>query len=187
MQDTQHNCLYGDTCPSKTIGCKGDSMTNVISKVVIPNKEWIIEDHGEKIGSVAKLKKGYEFFRHGKRISFKDLKDLTKEFGNNLFEDKKVPKFEIEPLSHRIYDFPCSSKPYEAVYNVKKKLPLFAKSAKSKSQYCAGYYVIKFRKGWVKSFCPKLITLERYPFHGPFKSEAEMKTMLTTVNKNETT
>ena len=30
---------------------------NFISKVVIPNKEWIIEDHGQKIGSVAKLKK----------------------------------------------------------------------------------------------------------------------------------
>ena len=106
---------------------------NFISKVVIPNKEWIIEDHGQKIGSVAKLKKGYEFFRRGQKINF--------------------------------------------------KVPLFAKSAKSKSQYCAGYYVIKFRKGWVKSFCPKLITLERYPFHGPYKTEIEMKAMLNTVNK----
>lgn len=156
---------------------------NFISKVVIPNKEWIIEDHGQKIGSVAKLKKGYEFFRRGQRINFKDLKELTDEFGVTLVEGKKTPKFEIEPVSYKIYEFPCSSKPYEAVYNVKKKLPLFAKSAKSKSQYCAGYYVIKFRKGWVKSFCPKLITLERYPFHGPYKTEVEMKAMLNTVNK----
>jgi hypothetical protein len=70
------------------------------------------------------------------------------------------------------------------MYNVKKKLPLFAKSDKSKSQYCAGYYVIKFRKGWVKSFCPKLITLERYPFQGPFKTESEMKSTLNIVNKS---
>lgn len=159
---------------------------NVISKVLVPNKEWILADQGQKIGSIAKIKKGYEFFRRGKRISFKDLTDLTKEFGNNLFEEKKTRKFEVEPLVHRIYDFPCGSKPFEAVYNVKKKLPLFAKSAKSKSQYCAGYYVIKFRKGWVKSFCPKLITLERYPFEGPFKTEAEMKSTLNIVNKNET-
>jgi hypothetical protein len=171
MQDIQH---------------KGDTM-NFISKTVIPNKEWIIEGQGAKIGSVAKLKKGYEFFRHGQRLGVKDLKELTKQFGDNLFTEKKIPKFEIEPLTHRIYDFPCSSKPFEAVYNVKKKLPLFAKSAKSKSQYCAGYYVIKFRKGWVKSFCPKLITLERYPFSGPYKTEAEMKTVLNNVNKNETT
>jgi hypothetical protein len=156
---------------------------NFISKVVIPNKEWIIEDHGQKIGSVAKLKKGYEFFRRGQKINFKDLKALTDEFGFTLAEGKKTAKFEIEPVSYKIYEFPCSSKPYEAVYNVKKKLPLFAKSAKSKSQYCAGYYVIKFRKGWVKSFCPKLITLERYPFYGPYKTEIEMKAMLNTVNK----
>jgi hypothetical protein len=156
---------------------------NFISKVVIPNKEWIIEDHGQKIGSVAKLKKGYEFFRKGQKINFKDLKTLTDEFGVTLVEGKKLSKFEIEPVSYKIYEFPCSSKPFEAVYNVKKKLPLFAKSAKSKSQYCAGYYVIKFRKGWVKSFCPKLITLERYPFHGPYKTEIEMKAMLNTVNK----
>jgi hypothetical protein len=156
---------------------------NFISKVVIPNKEWIIEDHGQKIGSVAKLKKGYEFFRRGQRINFKDLKALTDEFGFTLAEGTKTSKFEIEPVSYKIYEFPCSSKPFEAVYNVKKKLPLFAKSAKSKSQYCAGYYVIKFRKGWVKSFCPKLITLERYPFHGPYKTEIEMKAMLNTVNK----
>jgi hypothetical protein len=156
---------------------------NFISKVVIPNKEWIIEDHGQKIGSVAKLKKGYEFFRRGQKINFKDLKTFTEEFGVTLAEGKKTPIFEIEPVSYKIYEFPCSSKPFEAVYNVKKKLPLFAKSAKSKSQYCAGYYVIKFRKGWVKSFCPKLITLERYPFHGPYKTEIEMKAMLNTVNK----
>jgi hypothetical protein len=69
------------------------------------------------------------------------------------------------------------------VYNVRKKLPLFAKSDKSKSQYCAGYYVIKFRKGWVKSLCPKLITLERNNYYGPFKTENEMKIVLNTVNK----
>ena len=156
---------------------------NFISKVVIPNKEWIIEDHGQKIGSVAKLKKGYEFFRRGQKINFKDLKALTDEFGVTLAEGKKPHNFEIEPVSYKIYEFPCSSKPFEAVYNVKKKLPLFAKSAKSKSQYCAGYYVIKFRKGWVKSFCPKMITLERYQFCGPYKTEIEMKAMLNTVNK----
>ena len=132
---------------------------------------------------MAKIKKGYEFFRNGKKINFKNLNELTEEFGVELAQVKKQIKFEIEPVTYKIYEFPCSSKPFEAVYNVKKKLPLFAKSAKSKSQYCAGYYVIKFRKGWVKSFCPKLITLERYPFHGPYKTEIEMKAMLNTVNK----
>ena len=41
---------------------------------------------------------------------------------------------------------------------------LFTKSKKSKSLYCAGYYIIKFDKGWVRSFCPKLVTLESYDY-----------------------
>ena len=44
---------------------------------------------------------------------------------------------------------------------------------------------VQFRKGWVKSFCPKLITLERYPFQGPYKTELEMRTVLNSVSKDQ--
>jgi hypothetical protein len=155
-------------------------MNATISKVLIPNKEWIIEDSGKKIGSIAKNKKGYVFIRKGQSINIKSFKDVVEKL--DTIDTKR--KFELEPLNYTIYNYPCSSKPFEPVYNVKKKLPLYAKSSKSKSQYCAGYYVIQFRKGWVKSFCPKLITLERYPFHGPFKTEYEMKNMLNIINKS---
>lgn len=154
-------------------------MNSIISKVLIPNKEWIIEDSGTKIGSIAKHKKGYIFLHKGQKINIKNFKDVVEQ----LDTVDTSRKFEIEPINHTIYNYPCSSKPFNPVYNVKKKLPLYAKSSKSKSQYCAGYYVIQFRKGWVKSFCPKLITLERYPFHGPFKTDQEMKNMLTSINK----
>jgi hypothetical protein len=156
---------------------------DVVSKVLIPNKEWILEDHGEKIGSISKKKKGYDFFRKGRKFEFKNLEEIKKELGITIVEGQAIEKNDVTDVSYSIYNYPCSSKPFEPVYNLKKKLPLFAKSGKSKSLYCAGYYVIKFRKGWVKSFCPKLITLERYPYHGPFKTETEMKSVLNTVNK----
>jgi hypothetical protein len=154
---------------------------NVISKVLVPNKEWILADQGHKIGSIAKIKKGYAFLRKGQKFEFKSLKEIKDELGVGDLAGKLEGTLKDD--QNIIYGYPTSSKPYEPVYNVKKKLPLFAKSAKSKSQYCAGHYVIQFRKGWVKSFCPKLITLERYPFQGPFKTEAEMKTVLNSVNK----
>ena len=69
------------------------------------------------------------------------------------------------------------------MYNVQKKLPLFTKSKKSKSLYCAGYYIIRFEKGWVRSFCPKLVTLEKYPYKGPFKTEFTMRQELSDANK----
>ena len=156
------------------------------AKTLIQNKEWLIQQDAKKIGSVAKSKKGYVLIRQGKTLPFKDLAEINAHLGVSIIDDsgKKIKKDSIDTLS--IYDFPCSSKPHQPVFNVRKKLPLFAKSDKSKSQYCAGYYTIKFRKGWVKSFCPKLITLERYPFHGPYKTEVEMKNMLNMLNKNET-
>jgi hypothetical protein len=159
---------------------------NSTAKVLVPNKEWLVQDDGNKIGTISKAKKGYVFLRNGRQVNFNDLAEVNAQFGVAIFEEKlkKVKAEQADNKNYAIYDYPCGSKPYDPMYNVKKKLPLFAKSDKSKSQYCAGYYVIKFRKGWVKSFCPKLITLERYPFQGPFKTELEMKTTLNIVNKS---
>jgi hypothetical protein len=154
-------------------------MNTVISKVLIPNKEWLIKDSGTKIGSIAKNKKGYIFLRKGQVIELNSFKDVVEKLDTTDPKRKVTP----EPLNYSIYDYPCSSKPFEPVYNVKKRLPLYAKSSKSKSQYCAGYYVIRFSKGWVKSFCPKLITLDRNLFRGPFETEQEMKNILNIINK----
>ena len=44
-------------------------------------------------------------------------------------------------------------------------------------------YIIRFENGWVRSFCPKLITLERYPNKGPFKTTVEMKQELANANR----
>ena len=153
-----------------------------ISKTLIPNKEWIVKDQETKIGSIAKNKKGYSFLKKGQVINFKNLDEIVTSLGVTIPEPKKT-KLDTETDNHIIYGYPCSSRPFGPIYNVKKKLPLFSKSNKSKSLYCAGYYIIKFRKGWVKSYCPKLITVERYPYQGPFKSESDMKTALYSINK----
>jgi len=160
---------------------------NPSAKVLIPNKEWIIQENNNKIGSVSKFKRGYIFIKNGQSLFFKNLEEINSRFGININENNVHKFVPLDTKDYKIYDFSCSSKPYDPVYNIKKKLPLFAKSSKSKSQYCAGYYVIKFRKGWVKSFCPKLITLERYPFFGPYKTEMEMKNQLNIINRYETT
>ena len=160
---------------------------NAVAKVLVPNKIWIVEDGGQKVGTLNKEKKGFSFYRKGQKMDF-DKTDIKKQFGESITEEiEKVVKISkkttTEPLN--VYEYPCGSKPHNPVYNIKKKLPIYAKSNKSKSLYCAGHYVIQFRKGWVKSFCPKLITLERYPFKGPFKTEEEMKTVLSQLSKEK--
>ena len=154
---------------------------SIHTKEIIPNKEWIITDQEEKIGSLSKIKKGYNFWHKGQHIKINDLDDLKNNFGINIENMDKLPKIEKDKTS--IYGYPCSSTPYQAVYNVKKRLPIFIKSLKSKSHFCAGHYAVKFKKGWVRSFCPKLITLERYPYEGPYKTEEELKNRIKVLNK----
>jgi len=154
-------------------------MTTV--KVIIPNKSWLIENRGEKLGTLQKEKSGFTILNNGQKYEIGNAKNVLETLGIDITEQlvkvKKIPT--VKEITNTVYDFPCSSKPFNPVYNVRKKLPIYAKSTKSKSQYCAGYYVIQFRKGWVKSFCPKLITLERYPFKGPFRTEQEMRQQLS--------
>lgn len=158
-----------------------------MAKILVPDKEWLVKDNQNKLGSISKSKKGYNFIRKGSTISFKSLSEAKEKLGIAFFEEGVKRNTNQATDGYLIYDFPCSNKPFEPVYNIKQKLPLFSKSSKSKSQYCAGFYVIKFRKGWVKSFCPKLITLERYPYYGPFKTEKEMKIQLNKIKKHEET
>lgn len=158
---------------------------NSTAKILVPNKEWLIKKNNLKIGTVAKSKKGYVFLRNGQSIGFKDLAEVNSQFGVALFEESIKKHKSEQPKNFSVYDFPCGGRPYDPVYNIKQKLPLYSKSTKSKSLFCAGYYIIQFNKGWRKAFCPKLITLERYPYQGPFKSEDEMKFALSQANKTK--
>jgi hypothetical protein len=161
---------------------------NAVAKVLVPNKIWIVEDGGKKIGTLNKEKKGFSFYRKGEKFNIPSKEDIKSQFGDIVTKEvEKIVKVSEKKKENscNVYDYPCSSNPHNPVYNIKKKLPIYSKSGKSKSLYCAGYYVIQFRKGWVKSFCPKLITLERYLFNGPFRTEEEMKAALSQLSKEK--
>jgi hypothetical protein len=161
---------------------------NAVAKVLVPNKTWIVEDGGKKLGTLNKEKKGFSFYRKGYKIDLASKEEVKNQFGEDVTKElEKIIKVSKnkDTIPNNVYEFPCGSKPHNPVYNIKKKLPIYSKSSKSKSLYCAGYYIIQFRKGWVKSFCPKLITLERYPFKGPFKTEEDMRMALNNLNKEK--
>jgi len=154
------------------------------AKPIIDGKFWIIEDHGNKIGTLQKDDTD-KFVLNAKntRSVFKDIKSLEKNFGKNFFISAK--KDDETVTINEIYGFNTNCEPHNPMYDVKKKLPLFTKSNASKSVYCAGYYAIKFDKGWVRSFCPKLITIQRYESKGPFKTEIELRHILSNINKTD--
>ena len=160
-------------------------MTEIHAKPIVDGKFWIVEENGTKIATLHKKENNkYMLSSTNGEMMFNKKQDLTKQFGEGFFLTSKKIKVTGNPEVLECHGYPTSSKPFNAMYDVRRKLPLFTKSNASKSLYCAGHYIIKFDKGWVKSFCPKAITIERYPYKGPFKSELEMKTVLANAKSD---
>lgn len=150
------------------------------AKPILENKFWIVEDAGVRIGTLAKEDDGYVVSAKGKIDFYKNENALKRKLGKNLF----VANIPNENKNDKeVHGYPTRSTPYNSMYDLKSKLPLFTKSEKSKSLYCAGYYLVKFNVNWLKSYCPKLITIERNEYMGPFKTELEMKAALANVNR----
>lgn len=150
------------------------------AKEILKDKFWIVEDNGVRVGTLSISEDQYMLSDSQGTKFFKNTRQLQKSLNGNI----NWTKLEIkETTSKEVHGFRTSCTPYNSMYDVKRRLPLFTKSEKSKSLYCAGYYIVRFDKGWVKSFCPKLITVERYETRGPFKTEIEMRQELSRVNK----
>jgi hypothetical protein len=158
-------------------------MTELHAKPIIENKFWIVEQDGEKIATLRKNEDNHFVMSNEDGVKvYPNKESLTKQFGKDFFVAKIVKEaYDAQP--NEVHGYATSVEPHNAMFDIQRKLPLFTKSGDSKSLYCAGYYVIRFEKGWVKSFCPKLITLQRYEYKGPFKTDLEMKQVLSNVSK----
>ena len=158
-------------------------MTELHAKPIIDNKFWIVEKDGVKFATLRKNEDNRFVMSNAEGIKIYNKKsDITKDFGKEFFIAKIVKEAD-QSLPNEVHGYPTNGLPHNSMFDIKRKLPLFTKSIDSKSLYCAGFYVIRFDKGWVKSFCPKLITLQRYEHRGPFKTELEMRQVLTNVSK----
>lgn len=145
-------------------------MMNLLAKPVVKNKYWIVEDHGNKVATIQAIEEGgFAYVHDNIRERFATIKLLSKKY-NIVFDKSKQTKPATE---HECYGYPCNGKPYNQVWDVQRRLPVYSKQPKSKSFYCAGFYVIKFNNAWVCEHSPKNITISRYEYYGPFKTKEE--------------
>jgi len=162
----------------------------VNAKTLIKDKFWIIEENGEKLGTLQKQESnGWIFLskKNNKEI-FHTQENLRERFGIDITNVEPTQNTEqTENVDLVVHGYPVSQKPYNPMFDVQKQLPIYSKTPKSKSLFCAGYYIICFEKGWRKAYCPKLITLQRYPFKGPMKTKLEMQQVLNNAIKQQNT
>ena len=148
-------------------------MNDVIAKPVVKNKFWIVESGGEKIATIQAIEEGGFVYVHDEqREMFPSIKMITKKY-NIEFVKAERPR-RVKQDIYDVYGFPTPNQPNNEVLDVQRYLPIYTKGAKSKSFFCAGYYIIRFSNTWVRAYCPKLITLNRYEYQGPFKTQERM-------------
>jgi hypothetical protein len=167
----------------------------VRAKTLVKDKFWIVEQNGEKLGTLSKQdNNGWIFLsKKDKRQVFHTQESLFTKFGFGIFDEidtqeqeKTVDKWDVKQAEQfEVHGYPCSQKPFNPLWDVQKGLPLYTKTPKSKSMFCAGYYIVKFETvNWRKAYCPKIITLQRYKYKGPLKSKTEMVAQLNDAIKN---
>lgn len=151
-----------------------DTMTDLKATVVVKNKFWIVEKDGEKVATIQALEDGVVWVEGPQREKYPTIKMLKDKHNVEIVKSTKTKASK----EHEVNGYPASCKPYNALYNVTQRLPIYSKEAKSKSFYCAGYYLVKINNNWTRAYCPKLITLQRYEFKGPFHTKEEQESKL---------
>jgi hypothetical protein len=142
-------------------------MTELIAKPIVKDQYWVVTDGEKKVGNVQANSAGYEVMLNGSTLQFNNTKDIQKKTRIS-FQPMKSNKTTVEmPYP----EYPTPNKTYNNYFDVKRKLHIFTKSLKSKCYHVAGWFSINQNGHFQTVFCPKYIFIQRYPYHGPFRSE----------------
>ena len=135
------------------------------AREVIADKYWIVDDKsGRKVGTLRHCDSGYEFF--DSRTNEKTIFDSIEDF--NVTECQ-----EVKDTNVLVNGYPSGVPNPTPVEH--ESLPVFRKTPTSKQEFVAGYYILKFDgMGWQWAFAPRLATLDKYQYRGPFLTEWEM-------------
>lgn len=158
---------------------------SLTAKPIVKNKFWIVEQDGQKVATIQAIDEGgFAYVDDQHRERFATVKLLKTKFNIEFAKGsaKPVVTTPVPKPEYNVYGWPTAYKPFNSLYDVSKKLPIFTKSIKSKSYFCAGYYIVKFSNTWTKATCPKLITLQRYEFRGPYHTKEQMQEQLRIAN-----
>lgn len=142
----------------------------IVAKAVIPNRFWILKQDNRKVGNIESGPNGFSVKIGDQVQSYKSINVIKKAAAIDF---EPTVKSQVATLSNAVHGYPTTGKAYNAIFDVKHQVPLWTKEPRSKSWYAAGWYQVKQGRRWTVELCPKLITLQRYPYAGPFHTKEE--------------
>jgi hypothetical protein len=142
----------------------------IVAKAVIPDQYWILRQDDRKVGNIEAGPDGYQVRIDNQIHRFKTI-GMIKQRVPIDFEPPAVAPPAATGLE--VNGYHTTSRPYNAIYDVRHQVPLWTREPRSKSWYAAGWYRIKQGRSWITMECPKLIVLDRYRYQGPFRTREE--------------
>lgn len=151
-------------------------MSDLVAKPIVKDQFWIVIDGDKKVGNISANNSGYGVQLNGTTLQFKNTADI-----------KKTAKIRFEPIKSNntkanmpYPEYPTTARTYNSMFDIKRGLHLFTKTAKSKCYHAAGWFVMEQNGAKQAVFCPKYIFIQRYPYEGPFKTKNEAEELINT-------
>jgi hypothetical protein len=145
---------------------------SMIAKPIVDKQFWVLQQDNEKVGNIEACDDGYQIKINNQIVGqYKTIKMVERNV-DVTFEP--VVKQEKKKISNIVHGFTAKGRVYNPMWDVKQKLPVYTKSSVSKSWHAAGWYTVKKGRRWAVMQDPKLILLQRYPYHGPYHNKEEV-------------
>ena len=143
----------------------------LVAKPVIDKQFWILQENNRKVGNVEACAGGYQVKINNQVAQFKTIR-MAAQRANIEFEPA-VKTAKLKTTVDQVHGYPVSGRVHNPMWDVTQQLPVYTKTAKSKSWFAAGWYRVRRGRTCITILAPKLIMLQRYEHTGPFHSETE--------------
>jgi len=143
----------------------------LVAKPVVPDQFWILKQDDRKVGNIEAMAGGFSV-RIGDQVNnYKTINTIKQRIA--IAFEPVVDKIKTVAVAKTVHGYPTREQAYNAIYDVKHQVPLWTREPRSKSWYAAGWYQVRQGRSWQVEFCPKLITLQRYAYRGPYYTEEQ--------------
>lgn len=149
----------------------------------ITDHSWLVDtDQGDPALITQRNSGQYVLIHQGSAQTFDTVEQLNAYLQEDLRSAAQPPHSWQHNQQWLVQGYPVShADPVEVEDHSDANLPLFAKRTGTDVRMCAGYYCVKSGTGWRGVFCPKLSTLNRCQWLGPFRSAEHMNQQLLKI------
>ena len=141
----------------------------LVAKPAIDKQFWILQENDRKVGNVEACAGGYQVRLNNQVAQFKTIKMAAQRI--NIQFESAVKLSKPKTTMNQVHGYPVSGRIHNPMWDVSQQLPVYTKTAKSKSWFAAGWYRVRKGRSWSTMQTPKLIVLQRYPYAGPFLTQ----------------